>query len=55
MFCDNHLEYKNGMLQVKMLETGVTVKNNKKPKRSAKFDFSGTNYETCMLGHITCL
>ena len=56
LFRDDRLEYKNGTLQVKTLE--VTVKNDKipqKPKRSAKFDFSGTNYETCMLGHVACL
>jgi hypothetical protein len=56
LFCDDRLEYKNGALQVKMPEIiGVTVKNDKKPKRTTKFDFSGTNYETCTLGHVACL
>jgi hypothetical protein len=59
MFRDDRLEYKNGTLQVKMLEipTGAAVRNDKKqkPKRSTKFDFSGTNYETCTLGHVACL
>jgi hypothetical protein len=58
MFRDDRLEYKNGTLQVKMPETsGFTVKNDKKPKpkRTTKFDFSGTNYETCTLGHVACL
>lgn len=59
MFRDDHLEYKNGTLQVKMSEIptgGYTVnKNTQKPKRTTKFDFSGTNYETCTLGHIACL
>ena len=57
MFRDDRLEYKKGMLQVNMPETsGVTVKNDKpKPKRTTKFNFSGTNYETCTLGHVACL
>jgi len=57
MFRDDRLEYKNCMLQVKMAENpGVaTVNNDKKPKRTTKFDFSGTNYETCTLGHVACL
>ena len=58
MFHDNHLEYKNGMLQVKMPEiSGVQINNpdKKKLRQTTKFDFSGTNYETCMLGHVACL
>jgi hypothetical protein len=58
MFRDDHLEYKNGTLQVKMQEIpGAAVKNNisQKPKRTTKFDFSGTNYETCTLGHVACM
>jgi hypothetical protein len=57
MFRDDCLEYKNGTLQVRMPEIpGVTVKNDKqKPKRSTKFDFSGTNYENCTLGHMSSL
>ena len=58
MFRDDRLEYKNGSLQVKMPDIPrVTIKNNKsqKPKQSTKFDFSGTNYETCTLGHVACL
>jgi hypothetical protein len=61
MFRDDQLEYKNGTLQLKTPEIpGVTVKNDKKsqkpkPKRTTKFDFSGTNYETCTLGHVACL
>ena len=40
-----------------MIPAGPTVRNdkNQKPKRSTKFDFSGTNYETCTLGHMACL
>ena len=62
MFRDDHLEYKNGTLQFKMPEmipTGAAIRNDKKqnlkPKRSTKFDFSGTNYETCTLRHVACL
>lgn len=59
MFHDDHLEYKNSTLQVKTLAVPKdTVKNDKipqKPKRTTKFDFSGTNYETCTLGHVACL
>src|ERR1700678_3690150 len=66
MFRDDRLEYnvKNRTLQVKMPEIPTarpaTVKNDRKsqqPKlrRTTKFDFSGTNYETCTLGHVACL
>jgi hypothetical protein len=63
MFRDDRLEYKNGTLQLKMPEIpGARVstadsKKDKKPKskRTTKFDFSGTNYETCTLGHMSCL
>jgi hypothetical protein len=57
MFRDDRLEYKNGTLQVKMPEIpGVSTKNDKqKPKRTTKFDFSGTNYQTCTFGHLACL
>jgi hypothetical protein len=59
MFRDDRLEYKNGTLQVKTLTIPKNiVKNDKipqKPKRTTKFDFSGTNYETCTLGHVACL
>jgi hypothetical protein len=64
MFRDDRLEYKNGTLQVKMPEIpGVSTVNDKndkksskpKSKRTTKFDFSGTNYETCTLGHVSCL
>lgn len=64
MFRDDRLEYKNGTLQVKMPEIpGVSTVNDKndkksskpKSKRTTKFDFSGTNYETCTLGHMSCL
>ena len=56
MFRDDRLEYKNGTLQLKMPEIpGPTTSDNKKPRRSTKFDFSGTNYENCTLGHVSCL
>src|ERR1700678_66845 len=66
MFRDDRLEYnvKNRTLQVKMPEIPTarpaTVKNDRKsqkPKlrRTTKFNFSGTNYETCTLGHVACL
>jgi hypothetical protein len=31
------------------------MNDKKKPRRSTKFDFSGTNYESCTLGHVACL
>ena len=60
MFRDDRLEYKNCTLQVKMPDIPVARvnKNNSKPKssrRTTKYDFSGTNYETCTLGHVSCL
>jgi hypothetical protein len=56
MFRDDRLEYKNGTLQLKMPDiSGPTANDKKKPRRSTKFDFSGTNYETCTLGHVACL
>jgi hypothetical protein len=59
MFRDDRLEYKNGTLQIKTSESeipGATVRNDKqKPKRTTKFDFSGTNYDTCTRGHVACM
>src|ERR1700678_3693652 len=57
MFRDDRLEYKRGTLQVKMPEIpGARAQDNeKKPRQTTKFDFSGTNYETCTLGHVACL
>jgi hypothetical protein len=57
MFRDDRLEFKNGTLQLKMLEDPwpTSSRDTKKPRRSTKFDFSGTNYETCTLGHVSCL
>lgn len=53
MFRDDCLDYKKGMLQVRMPE--IPKGGTQKPRRTTKFDFSGTNYETCTLGHIACL
>ena len=60
MFRDDRLEYKNGTLHIKAPEiSGVNAKGKErktqKPKRTTKFDFSGTNYETCTQGHVACL
>ena len=57
MFRDDRLEYKNGTLQLKPEIPGAILKNDKKPRsrRTTRFDFSGTNYETCTRGHMSCL
>jgi hypothetical protein len=60
MFRDDRLEYKDGTLQLKQDILGANLKNDKKTlkpksKRTTKFDFSGTNYETCTRGHVACL
>ena len=38
-----------------MPEIPGLTNDKKKPRRSTKFDFSGTNYESCTLGHVACL
>lgn len=60
MFRDDRLEYKDSTLQLKQDILGANLKNDgktlkPKSKRTTKFDFSGTNYETCTRGHMASL
>jgi hypothetical protein len=55
MFRDDRLEYKNGTLQLKLPEIPGPSNDKKKPRRTTKFDFSGTNYEVCTIAHVACL
>lgn len=57
MYRDDRLEFKKGSLLVKKTETTVDAgedgKMIQKPRRSTKFDFSGTNYEVQTMGYLS--